>query len=154
MPQNLCSRLKHVIRAGCRNMLCFEIKNLRFCCQGDLRKQTNQNDYHHMVIWICFWFWFTSCQTQDKYQQIVRRQFCLIRPTLLMGPLLSFFFFGNQKCQCWQNVKKMSECQEHRVLSFRTFAIWKWLHWKGFDLKWKIKVLIFKTWTGVIIIRG
>ena len=38
------SWLEHVIRAGCRNMLCFEIQSLRFCCQGDLRKQTNQND--------------------------------------------------------------------------------------------------------------
>ena len=32
--------------------------------------------HHQIVIWICFWF--NICQTQQKYQQIVRRPCCLL----------------------------------------------------------------------------
>ena len=32
--------------------------------------------HHQIVIWICFWF--SICQTQQKYQQKARRQCCLL----------------------------------------------------------------------------
>ena len=35
------------------------------------------SSHHQIVIYICFWFWFTIRQIHQNYQQIVRRQCCL-----------------------------------------------------------------------------